>query len=723
MNCRLRVVFVATLFLAAALAHASFTPVTVFPNPISFGTVAEDSTGYLTVYLTNSTANTVTISAMSITGTNSSSFTIANPCTTISAGQTCETEATFVPTAVTSYVANLAITVSGSNQPINVVMNGSGGNPLPTITSLSPTSAYVNSSAFTLTVKGTGFVPGATVYFSNAAMTTTYVSATQVTATIPASSLTGTETAWVQVVNPAPGGGSSAISDFFVVALNPYLNAAAPSSIVAATAPSPISISGADFMSGATVLWNGKPVPTTYINSSELQFTPTASQLKSAGIVLLSVSNPSPGGVSPYIDFNVTYPAKVTVLDLPANGLVWDPYAQRIYASLPSSYGINGNTIAVINPATGRVSGYYFAGSEPTQLALSSNSQYLYAGLNGNGSIQRLDLPAFTEDININLGTSSYGYANTALALEVAPNDANTIAVAEGSSNCCGELTGLYFYTGSTQLADNITYPYIEGIEYVNSTTMYGMYGNTVTEIAVSSTGGKSGTEWNNLLDGNFLTYAGGLLYDDYGHAMNPQTSEVVGTYDVSGSGCCSTGLLQPDAAIGRVFYLGTTPFSGNTFGLTSYNLSKFTPIAEVNLSQLSGTPYNLIPWGSDGLAFTVVSGCCGTNTTQLVLVQSATMLLTATSGSNPDPAIQSLSPANIAHGSFNFPLTVNGTGFVPGSQVAWNGTSLAVSYVSASQLTVYVPASAVAASGSASVVVTNSSPGGGSSSATFTIN
>jgi len=32
---------------------------------------------------------------------------------------------------------------------------------------------------------------------------------------------------------------------------------------------------------------------------------------------------------------------------------------------------------------------------------------------------------------------------------------------------------------------------------------------------------------------------------------------------------------------------------------------------------------------------------------------------------------------ASITHGGWNFPLTVNGTGFVPGASVTWNGTAL----------------------------------------------
>src|SRR5437016_2295992 len=59
-------------------------------------------------------------------------------------------------------------------------------NAAPAITSLSPTSITAGAPTFTLTVNGTGFVSGDTVLWNGGALTTTFVSATQVTASVPA---------------------------------------------------------------------------------------------------------------------------------------------------------------------------------------------------------------------------------------------------------------------------------------------------------------------------------------------------------------------------------------------------------------------------------------------------------------------------------------------------------------------------------------------------------
>ncbi len=73
----------------------------------------------------------------------------------------------------------------------------SGG---PTITGLSPASATAGSPAFTLTVNGSGFAPGATVQWNGSPLDTTLVSATQLSADVPAT-LIG-----------APGSASVAVS-------------------------------------------------------------------------------------------------------------------------------------------------------------------------------------------------------------------------------------------------------------------------------------------------------------------------------------------------------------------------------------------------------------------------------------------------------------------------------------------------------------------------------
>jgi len=722
MFCQLRVYFVGLLLvLMSSFAQAATVPISVYPNPADFGTVAQNSSGYLIAYVSNVSLNSVNLTSMTISGANSADFALASSCIgTLPSGQSCQMTMIFTPSVQGSRTANLLIGVQGLSQKVSVLLDGIGGAPIPVLTSMSPATAYVNGAGFALTLTGSAFASGDVAYWNNSPLTTTYVSSAELIAQVPASSLTGTGSDWVTVANP--NGNSSGGLDFNVIALDPFVNNISPSSIIAKSPPPAILVNGSNFMTGASVKWNGKTMPTTYLSSTQLQVTPTTDQLASAKIVQLSVTNPAPGGASQSINFNVTYPAKVTVLNLPANDLVWDPYAQRIYASLPSTYGSKGNSIVVINPSTGKTAGYYFAGSEPNQLGLSADSKYLYVGLNGNGSVQRLLLPSFAPDINISLGTTNFGL-NSALDLQVSPSDAHSIAVPEGSPECCSS-GGLYFYKDANQLPDSIPYPFFTSVVYVDASTLYGYNNGTLGDVAVNSSGGTLGQQWNGLVQGNSIQYDNGLIYGSNGQAFNPVTGKLVGTYDVNGNSCCNSMQVLPDSAIDRVFAVGTTPFF-NSFGITSYDLAKFTPVAVTDLSQLTNTsPLSFTRWGSSGLAFVLQNGCCGSTSSQVVLVQSPSMLMTAGGSKNPAPVAQTLSPASATHGTWNFPLTVKGTGFVPGSQATWNGIALTTTYLSATQLTVYVPAGNVAATGTAQVIVTNPAPGGGSSSAlSFTIN
>ncbi len=70
--------------------------------------------------------------------------------------------------------------------------------------------------------------------------------------------------------------------------------------------------------------------------------------------------------------------------------------------------------------------------------------------------------------------------------------------------------------------------------------------------------------------------------------------------------------------------------------------------------------------------------------------------------------AIDSFSPESVAPGSAAFTLTVNGTNFVTGAQMTWNGTPLSTSFVSATQLKASVPADLISSAGTATVTVVN---------------
>ena len=94
-------------------------------------------------------------------------------------------------------------------------------NPVPVLSSISPTSATAGGGAFTLTVNGSSFISSSQVRWNGVARTTTFVSTAQLTAAIPASDIATGGTVNVTVFNPTPGGGTSGAMTFTIAAPSP----------------------------------------------------------------------------------------------------------------------------------------------------------------------------------------------------------------------------------------------------------------------------------------------------------------------------------------------------------------------------------------------------------------------------------------------------------------------------------------------------------------------
>ena len=87
-------------------------------------------------------------------------------------------------------------------------------------------------------------------------------------------------------------------------------------------------------------------------------------------------------------------------------------------------------------------------------------------------------------------------------------------------------------------------------------------------------------------------------------------------------------------------------------------------------------------------------------------------------------PVLTSISPTSAILNDGDTTITATGTDFISSSVVKWNGTSLATTYISSTELTAIVPSSNLLVAGTATVTVTNPAPGGGTSNTiTFTIN
>ena len=101
--------------------------------------------------------------------------------------------------------------------PKNLRTLDTTASPVPFVSfPLVPGSVPPGSGDFLLTVNGSQFVEASTINWNSAALATTFVSSTRLTATVPAANVASAGTAIVTVSSPAPGGGVSNILRFTV---------------------------------------------------------------------------------------------------------------------------------------------------------------------------------------------------------------------------------------------------------------------------------------------------------------------------------------------------------------------------------------------------------------------------------------------------------------------------------------------------------------------------
>ncbi|GAA4331592.1 hypothetical protein GCM10023184_23640 [Flaviaesturariibacter amylovorans] len=202
----------------------------------------------------------------------------------------------------------------------------------------------------------------------------------------------------------------------------------------------------------------------------------------------------------------------------------------------------------------------------------------------------------------------------------------------------------------------------------------------------------------------------------------------------------------------------GYTGASGsrNVFFGTSGGNSKIFEISNINTSNWSNlqlsfgllrtsTAQNLtVEVSTDGTNYTALSFTPANNTSWNLVTASGTIPATSNLrirfsknntgsfrvddiklvGTPATPTVTSLSPTSAVEGTSGLTLTVNGTGFVNGSTVTWNGstTGISTSFVSGTQLTATVGASLLANAGTALVGVSSTGALASSNTETFTI-
>src|ERR1044072_6711150 len=334
--------------------------------------------------------------------------------------------------------------------------------------------------------------------------------------------------------------------------------------------------------------------------------------------------------------------ALLSRINLPTSDLVCRPSAGRIYASVPSSVGVSGNSLKAIDPTTGLVTSTTFVGSEPNKLTISDDGQSVYVSLDGSFSIRRFDTLTNTAGLQFVVGQDQFFNRFGVNDFAVAPGNPNVLAVARTSQ------AGVAIFDNGVRRTN--TGP--TGTEFLaysaTASKLYSTGFNGLSTMTIDATG-VSANSTGPLAAFTRIKFAGGKLFTSSGQVINPDSNTLLGTFFN-----VNTQAFVPDSAVGRAYYLTSGP--GSSFTIRAFDINTFIQLGTVVVDGVSGTPTSLLRWGPNGLAFR-------TSNNQLFIIQtslipSAEPIPTPTPTPSPTPS-PSPSPSTPAFARV-VPLTAN---------------------------------------------------------------
>jgi trimeric autotransporter adhesin len=501
------------------------------------------------------------------------------------------------------------------------------------------------------------------------------------------------------------GGGFSA---------SPTLTSISPQAIASGSTATNLTVTGTGFNSSSTVLLKGSPLSTTFNNSTTLTAVVLPADLASFGWASISVATPAPGGGT-----SAVLPLTIfSVLKLGANHILYDPYSRNLMASIGAgTASVTANSILAITPDTASIGTPVPIGGVPTDLALTSDGQILYTLLpaTANGSIARFNMLTQQPDFTVS-GFQNANYGTPISYVAAMPGTEDTVAI------YTGQYTGaavIDFNTAQKTAAERGSPTGVySGMcpVFLSSTVLVAPdnpdSGEGITSFPVTASGISRGTNTPGS-DACFKLVAG-IAYSGIGVVVNfnPATPLYTGKFNgaiplVGGT----SGLgMEADPSLNAVFY-PTLASSGSAYGtfdsISTFNTTTFVttsvlslPFASIEGSTTSISPVDTFRWGQDGLAIL-------TSTGNVYLLRGPAIVPQLLNTSTP-ATLSSSSLTSVTHGTGNTVLTLTGTNFVPGVAALWNGSYRTTTIVDATHVTMAIPASDLAADGSAMIALVN---------------
>ena len=200
-------------------------------------------------------------------------------------------------TAATLLCLFVCLTGCSSNTTPTVIAPPTAPAATPvTVSSVAPAIVAAGTAATSVTITGTGFTATTAVQIGGSVEVTTYISSTQVTASVPATQLANGGLLSVIALNGTATSASGAAVNLEIDNPVPAITVFVPSSFATGALSTSISVTGTGFVPSTAIQINGTARSTSYVSSSQVNVILTTADLATAGSVSLRAANPAPGG-------------------------------------------------------------------------------------------------------------------------------------------------------------------------------------------------------------------------------------------------------------------------------------------------------------------------------------------------------------------------------------------------------------------------------------------
>ncbi len=356
-----------------------------------------------------------------------------------------------------------------------------------------------------------------------------------------------------------------------------------------------------------------------------------------------------PGSFTPDLD-------GLTRANVSANAMTWDAVANRLVLTLSPAAGPDGNSVASLDPVTGKLSILGHTANQPGPISIAPDARVAYVGLRGPMTIARFNLNsgATERSWNVPLTRDNFPYPSGVFAISAATD---TLALTSAPANLQSSFRILMAMDNGIARHDVVgAFPAMLQSEVVATTAdrkeLYTAYSQQfVFDVSPAGIENRPVSIGPGVRGWASAAACGGNLYLDSAQVID-SSGQLLSSFDPQPPPPYYGDKVACDSASDKVLFLLGGP---NTYQLIGYQLSTGSSLGILRFGNLNGNPVDMIIAGPSRAAIRTDTG--------IVILVDLTSLRTL-----QVPSISAVSNA----------ASYSQSGFAPGSIISITGSGLA---------------------------------------------